>query len=110
MKFTAKEVIRGISNESYNIDGQTINVQVAHMDTALREDVGGKGFRTHPIKFASDEVVQSIKHNPFPMLAEVEMEQRATKGKAELFLLSVKPIKAVGTPGDSQVAPAQKVG
>lgn len=99
MKFKAQEVIRGISNESYNIDGNTIAVQVAHVDTVLREDVGGKGYRTNPMKFADDGIVQTIKHNAFPMLAEIEVEQRATKGKAELFIVGIKPLKSVTQPG-----------
>jgi len=48
MRFKAQEVVRGISNETYNIDGQSILVQVAHVDVALSTDIGGKGFRTTP--------------------------------------------------------------
>jgi hypothetical protein len=93
MRFKTQEVVRGISNEIYNIDGQSIKVQVAHMDVALSEDVGGKGFRTNPMRVESDEVLTSIKHNTFPMLAELDIEEKATKGKTYLSIQSITPLK-----------------
>lgn len=97
MKFKVQEVVRGISNESYNIDGQTIKVMVAHIDVALSEDIGGKGFRTNPMRVAGDEVLTSIKHNNFPMLAELEVEEKATKGKTYLEVQHIKPLRTVST-------------
>lgn len=97
MRFKAQEVVRGISNETYNIDGQSILVQVAHVDVALSTDIGGKGFRTNPMRVESSEVLTAIQHNNFPMLAELDIEEKATKGKTYLSIQSIKPLKAVET-------------
>lgn len=97
MRFKAQEVVRGISNETYNIDGQSIKVQVAHIDVALSEDIGGKGFRTNAMRVENDEVLTSIKHNTFPMLAELDVEEKATKGKTYLSIQSIRPLKPAPT-------------
>jgi hypothetical protein len=94
MRFKVQEVVRGISNEVYNIDGQSIKVQVAHVDVALSEDVGGKGYRTNPMRVENDDVLASVKHNTFPMLAELDVEEKATKGKTYLSIQGIKPLKA----------------
>lgn len=93
MRFKVQEVVRGISNETYNIDGQAIKVMVAHIDVALSEDVGGKGFRTNAMRVLGDEVLTSIKHNAFPMVAELDIEEKATKGKTYLEIQHIKPLK-----------------
>ncbi len=95
MRFKVQEVVRGISMETYNIDGQSIKVTVAHIDVALSEDVGGKGFRTNPMRVETEEVLGAIKHNTFPMLAELDIEEKATKGKTYLSIQSIRPLKAV---------------
>jgi len=104
MRFKAQEVVRGISMETYNIDGQSIKVMVAHIDVALSEDVGGKGYRTNAMRVENDEVLTSIKHNAFPMLAELDIEEKATKGKTYLAIQGIKPLKAVPLEKPAQAA------
>lgn len=94
MRFKAQEVVRGISNKTYNIDGQTAIVKVAHVDVALDGEHGGKGFRTDAMQCDTPEVLDSIKHNTFPMLAELDVEQRATRGKTSLVIVGIRPIEA----------------
>lgn len=93
MKFKTQEVVRGISNENYSIDGSTIKVQVAHVDVALSADVGGKGYRTNAMRVGDEKVLTSIEHNPFPFLAELDVEERATKGKTYMCIVGIKPLK-----------------
>lgn len=95
MKFKAQEVVRGISNMTYNIDGQQAVTKVAHVDVALDGAHGGKGFRTDAMQVADSEILKQIEHNPFPMLAELEVEQRATKGKVSLVIVGIKPLKTL---------------
>jgi hypothetical protein len=94
MKFKAQEVVRGISNMTYNIDGQSAVTKVAYIEVALDAAHGGKGTRTDAVQVADTEVLKQIEHNPFPMLAELEFEQRATKNKTSLVIVSITPIKA----------------
>jgi|GEM_PF-3530315 len=96
MRFKAQEVVRGISNETYNIDGNSISVRVAHVDVALSADIGGKGFRTNAMRVENEEVLTSIQHNSFPLLAELDIEEKATKGKTYLSIQAIKPLKQVG--------------
>jgi len=102
MRFKAQEVVRGISNMTYNIDGQTAVTKVAHVDTKLDGEQGGKGCRTEAMRVHSKEVLEAIEHNPFPFLAELDIEQMATKGKTYLVIMAIKPLKT-GAPGESVV-------
>ena len=104
MKFKVTEVVRGFQNATYNIDGKEIFTKVIFMDAAMNEDSGGKGFKTVERKCITPEVITSIAHNPFPMEAELELEELATKNKSELFVRSIRPLKVVG-PNGTQVAP-----
>lgn len=96
MRFKVTEVVRGFQNATYNIDGKEIFTKVIFMDAAMNEDSGGKGFKTVERKCISPEVISSIAHNPFPMEAELELEELATKNKSEIFVRSIRPIKPVG--------------
>jgi len=96
MRFKAQEVVRGISNMSYAMDGgQTAVVKVAHVDVTLDGEHGGKGCRTDAMRVDNADILRAIEHNPFPFIAELEIEQRATKGKTSLVIVSIKPIQAV---------------
>jgi len=48
------------------------------------------------MRVESSEVLTSIHHNTFPMLAELDIEEKATKGKTYLSIQSIKPLKSVG--------------
>lgn len=98
MKFKAQEVVRGISNMTYNIDGQEAVTKVAYIEVALDAAHGGKGTRTDAVQVADKEVLKAIEHNPFPMLAELEFEQRATKNKTTLVIVSIRPLEAAKQP------------
>lgn len=99
MRFTAKEVVRGISNKTYDMgNGQSAVVKVAHIDVVLDVEHGGKGTRTDAMTVESPEVLKAIEHNPFPLLAELTIEQRATKGKTSLVIVDIKPLETIGQP------------
>lgn len=99
MRFKAQEVVRGISNKVYNMDnGQTATVKVAHIDVVLDDAHGGKGCRTDAMQCADAGVLDAIQHNPFPMLAELEIEQRATKGKTSLVIVGIRPLEVSKQP------------
>lgn len=96
MRFKSNEVVRGFQNAEYQIDGKTVQTKVIFIDAAMNADSGGKGFKTVDKKCVSPDVIRAIEHNPFPMEAEVEFEELATKNKSELFVLSIKPLRQVG--------------
>jgi len=93
MKFTAKEVVRGFSNKSYAMDNGTAVVKCIYIDVHLDGEHGGKGTRTDAMSVESPDVINAIAHNAFPLLAELEVEQRATKGKVQLVCTAIKPLQ-----------------
>jgi hypothetical protein len=102
MIFKAQEVVRGISNMSWNIDGQVAQVKCAHVDVKLDSEQGGKGCRTDAMPVLNPGILDAIKHNNFPMLAELEIEQLATKGKTRLVIVGITPLQ-VAKPNQAQV-------
>lgn len=94
MKFTAQEVVRGVSTfGGGNIEGRDFAASgTVFVDVQLDERKGGKGFRTEAVACDSIEVVKSVMHNTFPMKAELNVEHRATKKGTQLVVLSIKPL------------------
>lgn len=95
MRFKAQETVRGISNMEYVIDGQKVLSLAAHVDVKLDAAKGGKGWRTEPMKVHDAEVVNAIAHNPFPFVAELDIEQRAGKkqGAVDLVIVAIRPLE-----------------
>lgn len=92
MKFTVQEVVRGATRFAGDINGEKFESGTVFLDVSLDSDGKGWGYRTEPFRCASLEVVDKIKHLPFPFKAELSMEQRATKGKTALVVVDVKPL------------------
>jgi hypothetical protein len=94
MKFTAREVVRGISNMTYPNDkgGEPIVSRAVHVDVTLAKEHGGKGTRTDAMRVDNEDVIKTVEHNTFPFVADLEVEQRATKGKTSLYVTGIKPV------------------
>lgn len=92
MKFTVKEVVRGFSNMAYQIDGQTAQVKCVYIDVAMNAEHGGKGTRTDAKIVESPEIIKQIEHNEFPLICELDFEERATRGKVALVIVGMRPI------------------
>lgn len=106
MKFKVTEVVRGFQNMTYNIDGKDVQTKCVFIDAAMNEDIGGKGFKTVPKTCVTADVIRTVEHNTFPLECELEMEELATKNKSELFVRSIRPIRAVGPAGNPLKATA----
>ena len=91
MKFTATEVVRGFSNMAYNIDGQTAQVKVIYIDVELNAEHGGKGTRTDAKQVSDPKVIEdALAGRAFPLVAELDFEERATKGKVSLVCVAIR--------------------
>jgi len=99
MKFTAKEVVRGISNMQYNIDGQTAQVKCLHIDVELTQEHGGRGTRTDAKQVESAEVISEAFDSvpgqmgpvQFPVICELDFVEKATRGKTSLVIVAIRP-------------------
>ena len=98
MKFTAKEVVRGFSNMAYNIDGEVAQVKVVYIDVELNHEHGGKGTRTDAKMVDKPEIIAAVSHNAFPLVCELDFEERATKGKVALVITAIRPVEMPGQP------------
>lgn len=99
MKFTVKEVVRGFSNMAYNIDGETAQVKVLYIDVELNAEHGGKGTRTDAKQCADAKLIEDAftasamnqGGTQFPVVCELDFEERATKGKVALVVVGIRP-------------------
>jgi hypothetical protein len=92
MRFTVTEVVRGATRFDSKIDGDQVQSARVFMDVSLEKNGEGWGHRTEGYKCASLDVVDRIKHNPFPFKAEVTLEQKATGKNTTLVVVEVKPL------------------
>jgi hypothetical protein len=86
-------VVRGATQFAGNIDGEAIDANSIFVDTELNPEHGGYGSRTAPKRCLNKEVVDKIKHNPFPFVAEITLQEMATKGKETLIVTEIRPLK-----------------
>lgn len=86
-------VVRGATQFAGNIDGEAIEANSIFVDTELNPAQGGYGTRTAPKRCLNKEVVDKIKHNPFPFTAEITLQEMATKGKEQLIVTEIRPLK-----------------
>lgn len=96
MQFTAKCVVRGATQFAGNIDGEAIEANTVFIDVEL-DSKHGYGYRTAPKRAESKEVIDRIKHNPFPMIAEVTFKETASKGKEQMVITEIKPLSFLKT-------------
>jgi hypothetical protein len=92
MKFKALATITGATQFAGNIDGENIEANTIFVVVDLNPKQGGYGTRTEPKRCASPELLNSIKHNPFPFDAELELEELATKGKTQMMVTAIRPV------------------
>lgn len=100
MQFTTKAKITGVAFFAGNIEGKELDSGTLFVEEALDESTErAKGFRTVEYKCPNSSLVKSIIHNAFPMMADITVESKVTKGGSSLVVTGVKP---------TQLAPTQK--
>lgn len=93
MIFTSKCVVRGAILHEWKIDGEVIPANTIFIDVELDPATGGYGSRTTKKKCLDASVIEKIKHNPFPFIAEATFQELATSGKETMVVTDIKPIK-----------------
>ena len=91
MQFTAKAVVTGFTKFKGDIDGEKIEANTVFVEVSIGSM--GKGTRTAARKCATEEVIKRIEHLPFPMEAELILEEQATAKKEQMVVLEIKPIQ-----------------
>jgi len=96
MIFTSKCVVRGVTQFAGNIDGEAIEANTAFIDVEF-DPKQGYGSRTAPKRCLDKTVIDKIKHNPFPMIAEVTFQELASTGKERMVITEIKPLSFLRT-------------
>lgn len=100
MQFVTKAKIMGVAFFAGNIDGKELDSGTIFVEEALDESSErSKGFRSVEYKTPNSSLVKALIHNSFPMIAELSVESKITKGGSSLIVVAVKPV---------QLAPSQK--
>lgn len=93
MQYAAKGVVTGFTKFKGAIDGQDIEANTVFIEISI--GTMGKGTRTVARKCVDENVIKKIEHLPFPIHADITLEEQATKNKEQLVVLEIKPLQAV---------------
>lgn len=93
MKYTAQGTVTGYTKFKGDIDGQSIDANTVFIEA----DIGqmGKGTRTVARRALNEDVIKKIEHLPFPVQAEIILEEQVTAKKEQLVVLEIRPVARV---------------
>ncbi|WP_104655770.1 hypothetical protein [Ralstonia insidiosa] len=94
MEMIARVTIRGAKKWVGNLDGKQLDTGTIFTDVELRGE-DSWGVCTQALKCESSKVVESIRHNPFPFIAEISMIETSNgKDKGDMKVVtSIKPLQ-----------------
>lgn len=92
MQYKADGVVTGFTKFKGSIDGQDIDANTVFVEVSIGNM--GKGTRTVARKCVDENVIKKIEHLPFPIKAEIVLEEQATAKKEQLVVLEIKPLQA----------------
>ncbi|MGE5648880.1 MAG: hypothetical protein ACM34A_01675 [Bacillota bacterium] len=97
MQFTTKTKILGVAFFAGAVDGKDIDSGTLFVEEALDESTErAKGFRSVEYKTPNHMIPKGLLHNSFPMMADITVESKVTKGGSSLIVTAVKPIQLAG--------------
>lgn len=99
MKFTSRITISGVKGSKGKLEsGQEYDSTKIYVQTGLDDSRGmGKGFATAEYNFGTSEEFHKLKHLPFPLDADAQLEI-VTNGKTQkTVILSLQPIELTKT-------------
>jgi hypothetical protein len=102
MEMKAKVTIRGAKFFRGNIEGKDHDTGRIYIDVELKGE-NSFGVCTQELKCEGSKLIESIKHNPFPFIAEIDMIMKTT-GSAnrqtgqpnfEQVVTAIKPMQRI---------------
>lgn len=97
MKFTTKAIVAGIKGSKGRMEnGAEFDSTKVYIQTDLDDSKDmGKGFVTMEYSFGKSDNFHSLKHNPFPLECEVDLEV-VSNGKTQKTIVNgVRPLSVV---------------
>lgn len=93
MEMIARVTIRGAKLFRGNLDGKDIDSGKIFVDTELKGE-NSFGICTTEYKCEGSKLIDQIKHNPFPFIAEVAMQQLSNGKVTTTVVTAIKPLQA----------------
>jgi hypothetical protein len=94
MEMIARVTIRGAKFFRGNLDGKDIDSGKIYVDVELKGE-NSWGICTNELKCEGSKIIESIKHNPFPFIAEVTMLEQSNGKTTTKVVTGVKPLERV---------------
>ncbi|MES2831773.1 MAG: hypothetical protein V4695_07255 [Pseudomonadota bacterium] len=94
MEMLAKVTIRGAKLFRGNIDGKDLDSGKIFVDTELKGETSW-GVCTSELKCEGSALIDTIKHNPFPFIAEVAMQEMSNGKVTTKVVTSIRPLQAL---------------
>jgi hypothetical protein len=94
MEVIAKATVRGAKLFRGNLDGKDIDSGKLFTDVELKGE-NSWGTCTQELKAEGSALIESIKHNPFPFIAELTIIMESNGKITTQKVVGVKPLQAV---------------
>jgi hypothetical protein len=94
MEMKAQVTVRGAKFFRGNLDGKDIDSGKLFVDTELKGETSW-GVCTSELKCEGSKLIEAIKHNPFPFVAELSMIQESNGKTTTTLVTGIKPMAAV---------------
>lgn len=92
MEMLAKVTIRGAKYFRGNVDGKDLDSGKIFVDVQLKGETSF-GVCTDEIKCTDSKIIESIKHNPFPFIAEITLDEMSNGRTTSKVCTSIKPLQ-----------------
>lgn len=94
MEMLARVTIRGAKFFRGNVDGKEIDSGKIFTDVELKGETSW-GTCTQELKCEGSKLIETIKHNPFPFIAELTMVEESNGKMSSKKVIAIKPLQAV---------------
>lgn len=94
MEMLARVTIRGAKLFRGNLDGKDIDSGKIYVDVELKGE-NSFGVCTNELKCEGSKLIDQIKHNPFPFIAEIGMQEMSNGKTTTKVVTSIKPMQAI---------------
>ena len=94
MEMTARVTIRGAKFFRGNLDGKDIDSGKIFTDVELSGETSW-GTCTQELKCEGSKLIESIKHNTFPFIAELTMVEESNGSQSKKKVIGIKPLQSI---------------
>lgn len=94
MEMIARVTVRGAKFFRGNLEGKDIDSGKLFVDVELKGETSW-GTCTNELKCEGSKLIEQIKHNPFPFIAEISMIEKSNGKDTSKVVTAIKPLQSV---------------